>query len=212
MNDVADQLTKLHALKEKGALSQQEFDRLKESLLAIEAPQTASADAIPALWDPKSARNWSIVLTPAFGAFIHAKNWGTLGEHELAEEHRNVMVLNILTVIAIGLIAFVGPFGHLQHATPKHASYYLSDTIQFLLFIGYVGTAIGWHKEAAPTQIEYVQENIDLNYRRREFIGPVFVGMIYVAVVLILLNLGSEIYQRRSASADAADRSAIQSP
>ena len=34
----------------------------------------------PPLWNPNAAANWSLLLSPAFGAFLHMKNWEELGE------------------------------------------------------------------------------------------------------------------------------------
>jgi hypothetical protein len=33
-------------------------------------------EAAPALWNPGAAASWSLLLSPAFGAFLHMKNWG----------------------------------------------------------------------------------------------------------------------------------------
>ena len=41
-------------------------------------PPPPPAVASVALWNPVAAAVWSIVLTPAFGAYLHAKNWETL--------------------------------------------------------------------------------------------------------------------------------------
>ena len=37
-----------------------------------------------AIWNPNAASNWSIIFTPAFGSYLHALNWRTLGEEEHA--------------------------------------------------------------------------------------------------------------------------------
>ena len=38
----------------------------------------------PPLWNPNAAANWSLLFSPAFGAFVHMKNWQALGEPEKA--------------------------------------------------------------------------------------------------------------------------------
>ena len=34
----------------------------------------ATGDAAPALWNPNAAANWSLLFSPAFGAWLHMKN------------------------------------------------------------------------------------------------------------------------------------------
>ena len=42
----------------------------------------------PKLWNPNAATLWSLLFSPVFGAWIHAKNWEELGNEE---ESRNSM-------------------------------------------------------------------------------------------------------------------------
>jgi len=41
-----------------------------------------------ALWNPDAAANWSLLFTPAFGAYLHMRNWQALGEPALAASAR----------------------------------------------------------------------------------------------------------------------------
>lgn len=41
-----------------------------------------------AVWNPSAAAGWSLVFTPAFGAFIHMMNWHALGQPEQAAAAR----------------------------------------------------------------------------------------------------------------------------
>jgi hypothetical protein len=41
------------------------------------------------LWNPQAAVSWSLLLSPIFGAYIHAKNWSEIGE--LDEARRSKM-------------------------------------------------------------------------------------------------------------------------
>jgi len=38
----------------------------------------------PALWNPNAAAMWSLLLSPAFGAYLHAANWRSLGNQHRA--------------------------------------------------------------------------------------------------------------------------------
>jgi len=38
------------------------------------------------LFKPEDASLWNFIFTPAFGAWIHARNWSALGEEKRAQE------------------------------------------------------------------------------------------------------------------------------
>ncbi|MDG2391690.1 MAG: hypothetical protein P8M30_20475 [Planctomycetaceae bacterium] len=39
-----------------------------------------------ALWNPNAAGFWSLLFTPVFGAWLHAKNWASLNEMEKSKK------------------------------------------------------------------------------------------------------------------------------
>ena len=48
-------------------------------------PESEESEQMPPkLWNPKIVANLSVLLTPIFGAYLHAKNWKTLGETQQA--------------------------------------------------------------------------------------------------------------------------------
>ena len=53
------------------------------------------------LWNPSVAANWSIVLTPAFGAWLHASNWRAIGDHGKAAKSMFYLLVTI-TVLSSG--------------------------------------------------------------------------------------------------------------
>lgn len=66
--------------------------------------------APPALWNPRAATYWGLLLTPAFSAYIHMRNWETLGNKPKAAETRmwfyTLMGYNLLCCVlsAISMI------------------------------------------------------------------------------------------------------------
>ena len=42
-----------------------------------------------AIWNPNAAVNWSLVFTPAFGAYLQMLNWRALGESDKAKSAEN---------------------------------------------------------------------------------------------------------------------------
>jgi hypothetical protein len=46
------------------------------------------AEADRAIWNPIAVAGWSVVFTPAFGAYLLMRNWQTLGEQRRAAQAR----------------------------------------------------------------------------------------------------------------------------
>jgi hypothetical protein len=64
-----------------------------------------SGEAAPALWNPGAAASWSLLFTPAFGAFLHMKNWEVLGESDKAAAAKTWVVIIIATIIGLAVAA-----------------------------------------------------------------------------------------------------------
>jgi hypothetical protein len=47
---------------------------------ADEVAAEVAAEADQALWNPVAVASWSLLFTPAFGAYLLMRNWQTLGE------------------------------------------------------------------------------------------------------------------------------------
>jgi hypothetical protein len=60
----------------------------------------------PNLWNPGAAANWSLLFSPAFGAFLHMKNWEALGEPAKAAAAKKWVVLTLI-VLALLPVATV---------------------------------------------------------------------------------------------------------
>jgi hypothetical protein len=46
----------------------------------------------PALWNPKAAAYWSLLFSPAFGAFVHARNADAMGRVDEAKANSKVVL------------------------------------------------------------------------------------------------------------------------
>ena len=75
---------------------------------AFQQPSALLAlDDVQPLWNPNAAANWSILFSPIFGAYIHAKNWERLGQPDKAASSMNWVVgcsilwgLNLIVILA----------------------------------------------------------------------------------------------------------------
>jgi hypothetical protein len=71
------------------------------------APPTADVADIgrgqtaPALWNPNAAASWSVLFSPAFGAFLHMKNWQALGEPAKASAAKIWAIATLLVMVIV---------------------------------------------------------------------------------------------------------------
>lgn len=70
-------------------------------------PQAEVADIAgernpPPLWNPNAAANWSLLFSPAFGAFLHMKNWQALGQPNKATSAKVWFVLSLVVLARRG--------------------------------------------------------------------------------------------------------------
>ncbi len=123
----------------------------------------------PALWNPSAAANWSILLSPIFGAWLHAKNWIVLGEVERSRKSmRWVYSYAIFLVASLFLPERIGP-----------------GAAFWILII--------WYFLSGRPQAKYVKERFGENYTRKGWWKPLgtvlllIFALIGVAGVLLAL-------------------------
>jgi hypothetical protein len=67
-------------------------------------PQDDTASPTPvSLWNPEAAAMWSLVFSPAFGAYLHMRNWQQLGRNEKAVESK-ARFLAATSILALNLV------------------------------------------------------------------------------------------------------------
>ncbi len=130
-------------------------------------PPKASLDTIddrgqdaPALWNPNTASIWSIVLTPAFGAFIHARNWDVMGEARHATIQRGWAWFYIAVLCGTALLAFI--------SSDVRETRIRFNVVDFLYLVA-------WYFFGARSQIEQVREAYGQSYPRRSWLRPVLI-------------------------------------
>ena len=100
------------------------------------------------LWNPAAACNWSLVFSPAFGAYLHALNWDDLNEPAKARTSMAWFFVALAMAGAAPMLLLTG--------VPPQA-------VQGLLF----AFLLGWYFGAARRQIKYVKEKYGKTYSRR---------------------------------------------
>ena len=136
------------------------------------APPTAvvadaqQTESVPAIWNPNAAANWSLLFSPAFGAFLHMRNWHALGELQRETTARRWFIaalgmLALYIVLALVLSAFKGV-----------------DTALRGLAVGFL---VAWYFSAARGRARYVKEKFGKSYPRKGWGKPLLIGVAAVA-------------------------------
>jgi hypothetical protein len=143
--------------------------------MTIDATAPAASEPACAIWNPSAAARWSLVFTPAFGAFIHMHNWHLLGQPQEAARarrwfHASLAVL-LLQLITSALNARLGSEPMLLHPVG-------------LLFL------VVWYFGAARQQARLVKARYGASYRRRSWdsvlICAVVAGAAYASTSALL--------------------------
>lgn len=100
--------------------------------------QLESKSDAPHLWNPTSAANSSLVLSQAFGAYLHAANWRVLGKPERAAANMRWFWATIVLLVMNAVLACF-PAGN--------------QIRQGLVFLAAVGLFFGWYFTEAKSQI-----------------------------------------------------------
>ena len=131
-----------------------------------------SSDSTPELWNPNAAACWSLMFSPAFGAFLHARNAERLGRKGEAKANW-VWFYASLIYICFVLVSIFIP------AIPDSAFRGIA-----------IGILLGWYFSLGKTQIQYVKNTFQNNYRRKSWSKPLLIAFgSLLGVVCILFGL-----------------------
>lgn len=134
-----------------------------------------------AIWNPSTAASLSVVLTPAFGSYLHASNWRTLGQPERAAASKvwfyvSLLILAVMAIVAIGFVGKAGAD---------------NDTVRGIVNIGGLVYFVVWYVLSGRKQVSYVKEQFGKTYTKKSLVKPVLVAfacaIAYAAVIFGLL-------------------------
>lgn len=124
----------------------------------------------PAIWNPNSAANWSLLFSPAFGAYLHMKNWEALGEPVKASAAKVWVLATLLALAGITLAAAFLP-------NPRSLDG-VSRTIGLVLLLS-------WYFSSGRSQTEYVKSRYGKDYPRRNWGKPLLLGCLALVGFII---------------------------
>lgn len=123
------------------------------------------------LWNPRAAVLWSLLLTPAFGAWLHMRNWQRLGQPDKAAQARDwCAAIVAVNLINLALVTIGAATGHFVDIPP---------TVNLAFF------AV-WFILAALPQLRYVAEHHGAAYARRPWLFPILSALAAMASFLAL--------------------------
>jgi hypothetical protein len=122
--------------------------------------------AAPALWNPGAAANWSLLFSPAFGAFLHMKNWQALGVPGKATTAKIWIGLTLCVLALSPLASALMPANNSINGVSRLVGI-------ILLF--------GWYLSSGHSQMGYVKSRFGKDYPRRGWGKPVLFGVFGLA-------------------------------
>ena len=133
------------------------------------------------LWNPNATANWSVLLTPIFGALLIAKNWEALDNPDRAKASRIWLWLTALFLLAnLGAI-FLPP----------------SDVIDMVFQGGGIGLLASWYFSQGKPQAKLVREELGNQYEKRGLAIPVLTGLagitVYFGLIFIFVMMTPNI-------------------
>ncbi|MDB6124630.1 MAG: Uncharacterized protein JWQ71_3623 [Pedosphaera sp.] len=133
----------------------------------------------PALWNPNAAACWSLLFTPAFGAYLHARNADSLGRAEEAKAHR------VWFYVSLGYLGFV------------LVSVFIPAIPEAVFRGAAIGILMGWYFTQGQKQVQHVKETCQTGYQRRSWKKPLLIAfgcLVGYLIVVIVLAIVAESF------------------
>ena len=131
--------------------------------------EAASAPA-PALWNPNAAASWSLLFSPAFGAFLQMRNWQALGEEAKAKASWYWVLATIALFVLIMVVAFLLPESHPLNRVADRSG---------------IAILLAWYFTNGREQPKFVAERFGKTYPRRGWAAPIAIGFAAVLAFIV---------------------------
>jgi hypothetical protein len=141
----------------------------------------AQAAPMPALWNPNAAANWSLLFTPAFGAYLHMKNWQALGQQDKAAAARAWCYSCLAILCLLILSGAVLPNSKALDGLGRAAG---------------IGLLAAWYFANARDQVKYIKIQLGDKYVRKGWLKPLSLALLsivalFAALVVVVVLLGA---------------------
>lgn len=133
---------------------------------------------LPKIWNPIAAACWSLLFTPAFGAYVHMVNWKALGELKKANTAKKWFgfYMIFLAIQSIYLLSSVG--------SPVNGYQTIFRAISF-------GILVSWYLLSGHKQTTFIKDRFNGVYLKKSWKWPLFFAILsFLAYLLIFVLLG----------------------
>ena len=166
--DVTAAASRLHQLATGNPTPPTELQNAAES--SIDTQSTDLNSRQPQLWNPNAAGFWSLLLSPIFGAWLHAKNWSQLGQPDKAKQSMLWVYASVAVVVMAALFGDVNPS---------------------LFQVACGGLLVVWWIKSGNEQYKYVSEHCP-DYDKKSWSTPLSLAG-FVAFGLVAVSLAFTI-------------------
>lgn len=149
---------------------------------------SSAASSEVSLWNPNAAVNWSILFGAPLGSFLHARNWGSMGEHG-KEKRSLIWFWTTATLMAAAIIL------------PIDAR--VSGGV-------WLWSLILWYFISARAQATHVRQGYGSTYRRKGFAKPLLIALACYACA-VAVSIGIHMFVSRG-SAGVANIPIVRKP
>ncbi|MBB5508728.1 lysozyme inhibitor LprI family protein [Paraburkholderia atlantica] len=133
------------------------------------------------IWNPSRVASLSFVLTPAFGSYLQASNWRTLGQPERAVTSKIWFYISLIVLAAMA----AGTVGLVGRAAADN------DAIRGLINIGGLIYFFLWYAVSGRHQVRYVKDSLGKTYAKKSLTKPILIalglGVLYALAIFGLL-------------------------
>lgn len=137
-------------------------------------------EVAPPLWNPNAAANWCLLFSPAFGAWLHMKNWQALGDASRARANLGWCIATVVLVVGTVIAGVLLPENRALDASTR--------------LLG-LGLLVGWYVACAKEQAKVVKQRFGTTYPRRGWGVPLLVAFgcifaLFAILVVVAILLG----------------------
>lgn len=141
---------------------------------AISENEASAATDKTSIWNPNAAANWSLVFTPAFGSYIHMRNWASLGHVQKAAAAKRWFYASLALLGVYLILSFVVD-------DEKKAEVFARG-------LGFIFLLV-WYFSAGRAQAKYVKATFGSSYLHKPWGKTLLVAVAAVIAYVLLASI-----------------------
>lgn len=164
-------------LRPKGCLLPADVNPYSPPLADVSTtPQAQVASATPALWNPNAAAAWSLMFGPLFGAWLHMKNWQTMGDSDKAAQNKGWLIGTLCFYVLTLVLTLAFPESKLMDSMQRAAG---------------LGLLIGWYYHVGKWQQATVLARYGKDYPRKGWLKPLGMAVLMLVALVALVTVAT---------------------